>query len=145
MGVHVNIRALRSSDWSWVRERAHPVLCQDTEGVVAEKDGALVAAAIFDSFSWNSCLSHIVIEDPFVLRHRFLELAFSFPFAIKKVALVTGLTPADNLPALRFNRKIGFRETYRIPEGYKPGIDFVFQEMRKDECRWLASINLRAA
>ena len=144
MGLYV-IRGLAPRDWEWIKLRASPVLCEDTDGVVAEREGDLVAAAVFDSFSDNSCLSHIVIEDPFVLRHHFLHFAFQFAFTVKDVAVVTGLTPADNKEALRFNNKIGMRETYRIREGYKPGIDFVFQEMRREECRWLEPFKLRAA
>ena len=143
--VGFSVRAIERRDWEWIKLRASPVLCEDTDGIVAERDGELVAAAVFDSFSENSCLSHIVIEDPFVLRHHFLNFAFQLAFTAKGVGVVTGLTPADNKEALRFNRKIGMREVYRIRDGYKKGVDFVLQEMREEECRWLAPFKLRAA
>lgn len=145
MVIPITLRALRSDDWPWVKAEASPVLCQDTDGIVAVRGDQLLAAAIFDSFSANSCLAHIVVKDPMVLRHGFLETGFRFVFEFKNRGLMTGLTPADNEAALRFNKKIGFREVYRIPEGYRVGIDYVLQEMRKDECRWLRPIKQRAA
>ena len=136
---------LQPEDWPWVVKEASPVLCEDTEGIVAVRGDKLLAAAVFDSFSANSCLSHVIIKDPMVLRHGFLEVGFKLVFEVRNRRLLTGLTPADNLEALRFNKRIGFREVYRIPEGYKVGIDYVLQEMRKDECRWLKPAELRAA
>lgn len=139
------IRGLEPDDWPWIADRAAPVLCADTQGLVALRGQRLVAAAVFDSWSPNSCQSHIIIEDPFVLRHGFLNWAMNLVFVYNKRNLMTGLTPADNAKALKFNKHIGLREVYRIPEGYKPGVDFVLQEMRKDECRWLQLPQQRAA
>lgn len=104
-----------------------------------------LAAVVLDSWSANSCLSHVVIEDPIALRHGLLETTCLYVFNVKGLGLLTGLTPADNLKALKFNKSVGFRETYRISNGYKPGVDFVLQEMRKDECRWILPRQKRAA
>lgn len=80
-----------------------------------------------------------------VLRWGLLKWAFRLVFVYNNRNLVTGLTPADNEKALRFNKHIGFREVYRVPEGYKPGVDYVLQEMTKAECRWLDLPAERAA
>jgi len=58
---------------------------------------------------------------------------------------MTGLTPANNLKALKLNKHIGFREVCRIPDGHKPGIDSVLQIMTRDECRWINLSEKRAA
>lgn len=145
MGIPVKIRPLESCDWPWVQSQARPILCEDTQGVVAVRGDRLVAAAVFDSWSPNSCLAHIAMEDPMVLRWGLLKWAFRLVFVYNNRNLVTGLTPADNEKALRFNKHIGFREVYRVPEGYKPGVDYVLQEMTKAECRWLDLPAKRAA
>jgi len=145
MGLPVEIRGLQTTDWEWIKLRAAPVLCEDTDGLVATRGEDLVAAVVFDSFSDNSCLAHVVVEDPLAIRAGLLYWAFNYAYNIRDVSLVTGLTPADNTEALRFARKVGFREVYRVPEGYKPGVDYVLQEMRKDECRWLHQKLKRAA
>lgn len=145
MGLPIIIHGLQGHHWEWIKLRASPILCQDTDGVVAQRGNDLVAAVVFDSFSDNSCLSHVVIEDPMAIRAGLLYWAFHFVYDLRQVNLVTGLTPADNQEALSFAKKVGFREVYRIPEGYKIGVDYVLQEMRKDECRWLDLKYKRAA
>lgn len=145
MGFPVTIGPLHPDAWEWIKLRANPVLCEDTDGVLAYRKGELVAAAVFDTFSENSCQGHVVIEDPFVIRHDFLHWAFRFAFVHKQKDLIVGLTPADNAAALRLNQHLGFRQVYRVPEGYRKGIDYVLQEMRRDECRWLETKMRRAA
>lgn len=136
MGLPVTIEPLRGEHWQWVKDRAHPVLCEDTTGFVAKRGDDIVGAIVLDSWSANSCLSHVAIEDPHVVR-RLVRTAADFVFVHSGRQVVTGLTPADNEEALRLNKGIGFREVYRIKDGYKPGIDYVLQEMRREECRWL--------
>lgn len=145
MGFPVTIRLIDKPDWPWIVALAAPVLCEDTTGIIAVRDGARVAAAVFDSWSSNSCLAHLIIQDPLVLRHGFLHQAFRFVFLTRNRGMMTGLTPANNLKALKLNKHIGFREVYRIPDGHKRGVDSVLQIMTRDECRWLDLPKQRAA
>lgn len=145
MGLSVTIRALQKPDWDWVQTRVGCILCEDTDGVMALRGRDLVAASIFDQFSETSCFCHLVMEDPFVIRSDFLFYSFAYPFWARNKELLVGCTPADNKEALRLNKKMGFREVYRIPEAYKKGVDLVIQEMRRDECRWLDRRTKRAA
>ena len=145
MGIPVTIRLIDKPDWPWIKAQASPVLCEDTTGIIAVRNGIRVAAAVFDSWSPNSCLAHLIIQDPFVLRHGFLHQAFRLVFITRDRGLMTGLTPANNRKALALNKHIGFREVYRIPDGHKPGIDSVLQIMIRDECRWLDLPKERAA
>ena len=73
MGVHVRYAPLREAGWRWLAARARPVRCEDTEGFIALRGNTIVGAVAMDSWTTNSCLGHIAIEDPFVLRHGFLE------------------------------------------------------------------------
>ena len=137
MGFPLIFAEMQKEHWPWIKDRAHPILCEDTTGLVALRGRDVVAACAFDSWSGGACLGHIAIDDPFVLRRGFLECAFDFVFNYANRLVMMGLTPGDNDKALNFNRKIGMKEVYRIKDGYEPGIDYVLQEMRKDECRWL--------
>jgi len=137
MGVHVRYAPLREAGWRWLAARARPVRCEDTEGFIALRGNTIVGAVAMDSWTTNSCLGHIAIEDPFVLRHGFLELAFNFAFHYAGRGIMYGMTPANNEKALRFNKKIGFKELYRLCDGYRVGIDYVLQEMRRETCRWI--------
>ena len=136
MEVPVTIVPLAKAHWQWVKDRASPVLCEDTTGFVALRGDRIVGAMVFDSWSYSACLCHVAIEDPRVVR-RLLRKAANFLFVYGNRRVIVGLTPADNEQALRLNRGIGFEEVHRIRDGYKPGVDYVVQEMRRENCRWI--------
>jgi len=115
---------------------ARPNVCEDTRGITAIKAGIPQAVCVFDNWSYNSCMIHIWIGNPFVLRHGFAEEVFKFAFSGDRTKII-GITPSDNLKALKFIKNIGFREIYRIRDGCEIGVDYVLTEMTKDKCRYL--------
>jgi hypothetical protein len=130
----VKFVALQAKHWNWIAERAKPSLCEDTKGVVAEDDfGKILAAAVFDSWSYNACSVHIAIDSPMVLRHGFVDALKDYVFNQSGRKMVLGFTPADNKRALKFNNHVGMKEIYRLKDGYKDGVDFVVTQMTKDD------------
>ena len=119
-------------------EQARPNICEDTRGITAlDENGDPQAVCVFDSWSYNSCIIHIWIKNPFVLKHGFAEEVFNFVFSEESGrSKIIGITPADNLKAVKFIKNIGFKEIYRISDGYKVGVDYVVTEMNKDNCRY---------
>ncbi len=102
------------------------------------KDDKVLAVVGYDYWTPNSVQMHIWIQSPKAFSSRqFIREAFRYPFEICGRGLVIGVTPGDNAKALEFNRRIGFREVYRIKDGWSLGTDVVIQEMRRAECRWL--------
>lgn len=129
-------RALRKEDWPWVKARAAPILCEDTKGIIAEdKNGAILAAAVFDSWSHTSCHVHIAMDNVMVIRHGFLEEIKNYVFNTAGRKIMLGVTPSNNLRALKFNRHAGMVEIFRIEDGYDHGVDYVVTRMTKEE--WL--------
>lgn len=128
-------------DWPWISQQLHCHLVEDTGGLIAF-DGDLkpVAAMVADSFSTTSCCVHIVVRNPMVLRHGFFKLCAEALFDGWKRLVIIGVTPSDNKKALRLNKHLGWREIYRIRDGYKVGVDLVVQEMRREDCRWLQGV-----
>ena len=118
--------------------KARPNVCEDTRGITALDDSDKVqAVCILDSWSYNSCNIHIWINSPFVLKHGFAEEIFNFVFSEESGRTkIIGVTPADNLKAVKFIKHIGFNEVYRVLDGYKVGVDYVVTEMNKDKCRY---------
>lgn len=127
--------ALEKSHLDYMGE-ARPNICEDTRGITAIIDGKPVAVCVFDNWSHNSCMIHIWIENPFVLRHGFAEEVFNFVFNSGRTKII-GITPSENLKALKFIKNIGFVEIGRIKDGSKVGVDYVLTEMTKDKCRYL--------
>ncbi|MDB4351933.1 hypothetical protein OAA60_00705 [Porticoccaceae bacterium] len=118
---------------------ARPNVCEDTRGITALNDeGIPQAVCVLDNWSFNSCMMHIWIGNPMVFRHKFAEEVFSFVFSEESGRnKVIGITPSDNLKALKFNAHVGFRKTGTIQDGYKLGVDFIVQELNKHECRFI--------
>ncbi len=109
--IPISIRSMRTQEeWDWMCQRTHLILAKDTTGFVAYRGDRIVAASVFDNWTANSCRVHLALEDPFMLRHGFLEECFDFLFnyADRGVALV--MIPETNDDSVRFAKHVGFRE-----------------------------------
>lgn len=90
----------------------------------------------YDYWTETSVQMHVVLERPSVAL-TLLRPAFDFAFNHCGKRLAIGLVSSENESALRFDKGIGFRETYRVRDAVRMGVDMVLLEMRRDECRWL--------
>ncbi len=125
-------------EWEWLRSRAWCIQCADSQGMVCyDKDGNIMAAAAFDSFTAVSCSVHIAIDNPMALRHGFLEAISGHLFGTLRRNRIFGLVPSNNEKAIAFDTKIGFTEVSRIPNACAEGVDYIVMGMEKADCRWL--------
>ncbi len=124
-------------EFEWLKAKAECSLTDDMNGIVAYRDDNLVAAIGLDSWSYNSVTIHIAVTDPLVFKHGFAEECYEYIFNTCDKGVLIGITPSNNLKALAFNRHIGLVEIYRIRDGYDVGIDYVVQEARKENCKYL--------
>jgi RimJ/RimL family protein N-acetyltransferase len=127
-------------DWAWITAHVNCHLVEDTGGLVAiDRHGEYAAAMIADSFTDTACATHITVVNPFVLRHRFLQAAAHMLFLNAKRHVIVCMTAANNEKAMRFNRRIGWQEIYRVRDGFQFGVDMVMFEMRREQCPWLSA------
>lgn len=125
-------------EWNWIADRAECNACSDTKGIVAyNEEGMLVAAIALDSWSYNSVAIHVAIEDKWVFRHGFAEECFNYIFNVCERGILLGATPSNNEKALKFNRHLGLKPIYTIKDGYAVGVDYIVQELRKEDCRYI--------
>lgn len=91
----------------------------------------------YAGFIGKTCCMHTVITRPDLVSPRIVRETFEFPFIVCGLECVLALVESTNGPALKFNRKLGFREVHRIPHG---GLDddLVVMEMLRADCRWLS-------
>ena len=129
-------RAATKKDLHAIPSEARPLIVEDTRGITAEHEDEVQAVCILDSWSPNSCMIHIWIANPFVLRHGFAEEVFKYVFDSGR-ELIIGNTPSNNPMALKFIKNIGFKEVFRLKDGFDKGVDYVITEMRKSDCRYL--------
>jgi RimJ/RimL family protein N-acetyltransferase len=101
-----------------------------------EKDGKLLGGVIFQAYNGASIVIQVASFDPHWLDRDMLWMSFHYPFDQLGVRKLFTQTPSNNLKALDFNRKLGFKDEARI-EGVFRDADLVIRSMRREDCRWL--------
>lgn len=143
MGLPVTITSFTNIEW--LESRAKVNLADDFRGFEAYRGDKLVAAVAFDAWSANSCMAHIAVEDPMVLRHNFLQTGFTFAFKYAGRGVMVALVASNNRKSLKFCKHLGFTELCRIRDGYEKGVDYVLLELRREDCKWLLPLTEKAA
>jgi len=135
-----------SHEWAWVKKRARPIMCEDSQGLIAyDEEGVIQAIAVFDSFTVDACSVHFAIDNPFVIRHGFLHEIARHLFIDCGRERIFGLVPSNNEKALKLDKHIGMVPVARIPDAMSSGVDYVVLRMNKEECRWLPKIEFKEA
>lgn len=133
-------------EWDWVRERAKPIQCADSQGIVAHNDaGVIQAVCVADSFTVDACSVHFAIDNPFVIRAGFFNEVARHLFCVCGRDRIFGLVPHTNEKALKLDKHMGFEEVARVPDGFAKGIDYVVLRMDKATSRWLTEEQREAA
>lgn len=131
------LRKMLPLDWPEIRKRVPIKLVEDTQGIVArDESGDLAGAVVFDNFSYSSVQCHQVIVKPLLLRHGFFEEVCRHAYDTCGKHQIIGLVSSDDEKVLKFNKKIGFVETARIPNGHSIGIDTVVMTMTAEQCNF---------
>lgn len=132
------IRAAPEAHVPWLAERANLAITPQLRCLEAmdEESGSILAMVGYDGWMPNCCQMHVAVDRPFAAK-RFLRAAFGIPFIETGRDLVVGWVLGTNQKAIDLDRRLGFRETYRVHDGWMRGVDLVLFEMRKNECRWL--------
>ena len=113
------------------------VLWVPDEYALKVRDPDDIAVAVgFNAFIGRTCCIHTVIQRPELLTRYMIRETFNYVYNVCGVETVLGLVDSTNHKALEFDRKLGFKELYRIPNG---GIDedLVVLGMNKSECKWI--------
>lgn len=101
-------------------------------------DGAMV---VYDGWTPNSVQCHVFSTGPrFLLDPVYLKEIFTYPFVQCDKGLLYTITPSDSRESLAVSKALGFREVFRQKDGWDVGIDMIVKEMRKEDCRWIRSL-----
>lgn len=133
----MRVRAARPEDFAWLEARAGCALTPRARGIRAlDASGATRGVVAYDMWTPTSCQAHMAVDTPAAWRP-LLRHCFHYPFQALGLQLLLGIIPAHNAKSLAMARALGFRETYRVRDGWAPGDDMVVHEMRREDCRWL--------
>lgn len=99
-----------------------------------ERDGQLVAGAMFDYCNGASIFAHIAVTGRFT--KDWLWFICYYPFVQLGCQVVIGLLSSVNTKAILFDENFGFRQQCRIPNADTDG-DLLIYALQKDDCRFL--------
>ena len=97
-----------------------------------DDDGNILAATVFDGFSKCDCNMHIASNGTGRwLTREFLVRSFAYPFLQLGMRRVTGLVPANNERALKFDLRLGFQIEGQLKDAL-PDQDIILLGMTRD-------------
>lgn len=133
----MNVVAATRDDFAWLVERTQ---CGVTEGFRAIKavdaEGRTRGMVGYDAWTENAVQAHMAVDSPMAWR-TLLRPAFAYPFEECGLGLILAVIPADNAKSVRLAKHFGFQEVWKLRDGWAAGVDLMFLEMRRDDCRWL--------
>lgn len=117
--------------WEWMARQTQIPWSTDLRTIAAIRDdGSIAAAVAFGSWTPESCFMHVAFDTPHSLTKGLLKAALEYPFKSIGVKAVYGLTPKDFDRAIKFNKRIGFKQIAET-------VDCVLLELRREDCRYL--------
>jgi hypothetical protein len=143
--VTPKIRAGTPDEIAYVCDKIEFVKYDRSNAIVIENEvGGVGAMAIYDRWTNTAVEMHAYSASPkYVLHPAFCKAMFEYPFIQQNKMLAFAVTPCDNVASIALARFLGFREVYRIRDGWDSGTDMVIQEIRRENCRFLEKIPLR--
>ena len=113
--------------------------CRKSSLAQIDKTGKrFIAGVVYDEYTGASITANIVIAG--MMSKRFLHDIFDYPFNQLGVDRIISHVKSNNVAAIRFNNKIGFKFTAIIPGVYRDA-DMIVYTMLRDDCRFLEKDN----
>lgn len=118
----------------WIEAHEGGQYREGSQCIGLERDGELVAGALFDYHNGASIYCHVAVDGQ--VTREFLRAAFRYPFVQLGCSVLIGLVAGDNLMAQRFDERLGFTLEHTIRDAHPSG-ELRIYTMRRDQCRWL--------
>jgi hypothetical protein len=133
----VRVQAGHGEAFSWIQERTGCVLTATARAIEArDASGRIRGVVAYDMWTENSVQAHMAVDTPVVWRS-LIPSVFEYPFLSAGKGLLLGVIPDGNTKSRAMARRLGFREAYRVQDGWAVGEDLIIHEMRRHDCRWL--------
>lgn len=108
------------------------------KGIGLEKDGELVAGALYEGFNGQNVWVHLAGQPGKRWMNReFLRYGFHYPFNEMGVKRISGYVNASNTEARRLNEHFGYQEEARLKGAAPDGGDVILYVMWRENCRFL--------
>ena len=105
---------------------------------LTDGSGTLICGCVYQNFTQVDIHMHVAaLPGKRWLNRVFLGEGFRYPFEQLGCRRVTGLVPAKNLAAQRFDEHLGFVYEGRVRQVLPNGDDLLIYGMLREECRFL--------
>jgi len=91
----------------------------------------------YNGFLGKTCHMHMVNLKGGYTPKELLKVAFDYPFNQCKLEKVVGVLNSRNEKAMMYDKKLGFKEVYRLEGLHDDDGDIVYMMMDKKDCRWI--------
>lgn len=138
--MKVKFRNFVPADIFTVRNHMPFSQSENTVGMVAYdlETARTVGMIIAQEFTKTSCMVHILILNPMLLRpkYRFIWSAGEWLFGKAKLKKLFALVIDTNWKSRNLCEKIGFKEKAVLEDAVDEGVDFILLELKRDECNF---------
>lgn len=131
-------------DWVSARIKHFNITPESKSAIgLIDENGSILAGIVYENYRGHDIHIHIAaVPGSQWLNREFLTEGFRYPFLYLGVDRITGLVPASNKDAQRFDEHLGFKLEGRIRKGLPDGDDLLVYGMLKSECRFLVKKGL---
>lgn len=139
----MRVRAAQPQELGWLCQRTGCAVTPLATAIAAVDGAGCIRGMVgYDCWAPNCVQVHQAMDSAMAARALWRP-ALEYPFQQLGLGLLVGFISAHNTRALRLATKVGFRETYRIRDGCRPGDDILLLELRREA--WLKTQNREAA
>lgn len=119
---------------AWIQARGGGYWREGVTAIGLERDGALVAGAMFDYYNGASIVACVAVDGP--ITREWLYRICHYAFVQLGVNVVLGIVAGDNVKSQTFCERFGFRLSATIPDADPSGAMHLYT-LRRDQCRYL--------
>jgi L-amino acid N-acyltransferase YncA len=95
----------------------------------------------YTAFIGKTCQMHMVNLKGGYTPKQLLKASFDYPFNQLGIEKAFGIVNSNNVKAIEYDQKLGFKEAVRFAGMHDDGGDLVVFEMDKADCRWIRERN----
>jgi RimJ/RimL family protein N-acetyltransferase len=126
---------VRIGEWVYARTGGRFVP-EVSQAIGLEKDGVLIAGAVYERYNGASMFAHLAIDDKRALTREFIRFNFQYAFNQIKVKKLVGLVSSANEAAIKLDKHFGYELEAVIKDGAPDGDMLVFT-MTPEQCKYL--------
>jgi RimJ/RimL family protein N-acetyltransferase len=126
---------VRVGEWVFARTGGK-FLPEIAQAIGLEKDGELIAGAVFESWNGAVVYGHLAIANKYGINREFLKFNFQYVFNQLKAKKLIGMVASTNTDAIKLDENFGYVLEATIKDGVPNG-DMLIYTMTKEQCRFL--------